>query len=242
MRKAPLLLLALALPLALGAQSRNPVDLARSVINPPYTGDFTFTRIRYDGWGRGAWSHDFPQADRHLPFIVDWLTHVRVSQEGSNVFRFDDPKLFNHPIAYLSEPGFWSLTDREAESLRDYVLKGGFLIFDDFERDQWHNFEAQVRRALPDHRLIEIDITHPIFHCFFDMTKIDTPHPLVPVIPSYFGLFEGNDPSGRMMAIVNYDNDLAEFWEWSHTGMFSSEGTNEAYKLGVNYIIYALTH
>ncbi len=100
-----------------------------------------------------------------------------------------------------------------------------------------------MRRALPAHRLIEIDVTHPIFQVFFGMTKLDVQHPLVRVEPSYWGIFEDNDPSQRLMAIVNYNNDLAEYWEWSDTGdYFSVDFTNDAYRLGVNYIVYGLTH
>jgi hypothetical protein len=74
------------------------------------------------------------------------------------------------------------------------------------------------------------------------MKTIDFPHPLVNVSPSYYGIFEDNDPARRMMAIVNYNNDVAEYWEWSDTGMFPVNFTNEAYKLGVNYVVYAMTH
>jgi hypothetical protein len=74
------------------------------------------------------------------------------------------------------------------------------------------------------------------------MRTIDFPHPLVDVMPSYFGIFEDNDPAKRLMAIVNYNNDIAEYWEWSDAGWFPIEITNEAYKLGINYMVYALTH
>jgi len=215
-----------------------------------YTGQFVFTRIRYDspgGWGFGrrgssSWSHDYPRADQHLPRILRGVTTIDAQLADGNVLRLDDPELFRFPVAYISEPGFWAMTDAEAESLRRYLLKGGFLILDDFEREQWDNMEAQFHRVLPDHRLIQIDIDHPIFHAFFEMKTIYFPHPLVPVTPSYFGLFEGNDPTGRMLAIVNYNNDIAEYWEWSDTGWLPVDFTNEAYKLGVNYIVYAMTH
>ena len=205
------------------------------------TGHFVFTRIRYGGF-RSTWNHDYPRADLNLPRILDDITTVDVHLGESNVFRLDDPELFKHPIAYISEPGFWSMSDSEVQGLRDYWLKGGFVIFDDFEAEQWDNFALQVRRALPGHQVIEIDVTHPIFQVFFGMRKLDFPHPLVRVEPSYWGIFEDNDPAGRMMAIVNYNNDIAEYWEWSGEGFFSVDFTNDAYKLGVNYIVYGLTH
>ena len=230
----------LALPLSAQDRPKPSADTA-----PP---EFTFSRIRYGASGRGfgrggnAWAHDYPQGDTNLSRILDYISTLRVNLERTNVFDFDDPELFQHPIAYLSEPGFWTLTEAERRSMRNYLLKGGFLIFDDFEAEQWDNFAAQVHRALPEYRFIEIGVEHPIFHSFFELKRIDVPHPLVRVDPKYYGLFENNDPRDRMMAIVNYNNDLAEYWEWSAEGYFPVDISNDAYKLGVNYVIYGLTH
>lgn len=215
-----------------------------SAYNPPYKGQFIFTRIRYGGrsFGGSSWSHDFPRADRHLSRIMSELTGMNVELQGSNVYDLDDPGIFDHPLIYLSEPGFWPMSDPDGENLRRYLLKGGFIIFDDFEGQQWQNLERNMRRVLPEYQWIRIDVTHPIFHSFFEMKTIDFPHPLVRVMPNYLALFEGNDPDGRMLALANHNNDLAEYWEWSDTGLFPVDYTNEAYKLGVNYIIYSMTH
>jgi hypothetical protein len=216
-------------------------------IEVPYNGNFTFTRIRYGSpWGSrrgaGAWAHDYPQADRHLPKILEYVSTIALNAHGSNVLDLDDPELFRHPLIYLSEPGFWGMSDAEAAGLRRYLLKGGFLILDDFEREQWYNMEEQLRRAMPDHRLMEVGPGHPIFSSFFRLDDIYVPHPLVRVTPSYHALFENNDPKGRMLVLVNYNSDLAEYWEWSDTGFLPLDLSNEAYKLGVNYVFYALTH
>ena len=230
------LFLALVLPLAVWGQS-DSLD---------YDSRFAFTRIRYgSNWGRGggSWAHDYPRADRHLPQILAELTTMRPRLEGSNVFDLDDPAIFLNPIIYISEPGFWTIEQSEAANLRAYLRKGGFLIFDDFEGDaQWDNMARQMTQVLPAHRFIEIDVRHPIFHSFFDMKTIDFPHPTVNVMPTYYAMFEDNNPAGRMLALANYNNDLAEYWEWSATGMFPVDLTNEAYKLGVNYIVYGMTH
>ena len=231
-----------------GGQGRFRQPSADSGANPEYDSRFAFTRIRYGGAGFGgfggaSWAHDYPRADLHLPRILDDLTTIRPQLDVSNVFDLDDPEIFKNPIIYISEPGFWRIRETEAANLRSYLLKGGFVIFDDFEHEtQWANMAEQMRRALPDHRFVEIDISHPIFHSFFEMKRIDFPHPLVDVIPSYFAMFLNNDPSARMIALANYNNDLAEYWEWSATGMFPVDFTSEAYKLGVNYIVYGMTH
>jgi hypothetical protein len=214
--------------------------------SPDYDGAFVFTRIRYgssSGRGSGSWAHDYPQADQHLPRILAELTTMRLRLDDSRVLDLEDGALFHHPVIYVSEPGFWTITERGAGNLRSYLQKGGFVIFDDFEGEaQWANMARQMAQVLPGHRWVEIDISHPIFHSFFEMKRIDFPHPLVNVIPTYFAMFDKNDPAGRIIALANYNNDLAEFWEWSATGLFPVDSTSEAYKLGVNYIIYAMTH
>ncbi|MCC7007485.1 MAG: DUF4159 domain-containing protein [Acidobacteria bacterium] len=218
-------------------------------VNQPYNGRFTFTRIRYGGalggFGRGwssAWNHDYPQADTHLPLILDALTSLAPNLHTSNVFDLEDPEIFRNPILYLWEPGFWRITDAGAEQLRSYLLKGGFIVFDDFEAEQWTNFEQQFLRVLPDAQFIPLDHSHPIFHAFFELPAVTLPHPTVNVRPEYYGVFEDNDPSKRMLALVNYNNDIAEYWEWSGSGMFPVDTTNDAYKLGVNYFVYAMLH
>ena len=233
--------LALAVTLLSGAHAPQ-----RGYEQVAYNGGFTFTRIRYggDGFrrGGGSWAHDYPDADIHLSKIIEYLSTIPINVSGTNVYDLDDPEIFRHPIIYLSEPGFWGMTDPEGESLRKYLLKGGFLILDDFEGQQWYNMEAQLLRAMPDHRLIEIGPDHPIFSSFFQIENIYVPHAMYQTKPSYFALFEDNDPSKRMLVLVNHDSDLAEYWEFSDTGMFPVDLSNEAYKLGVNYIFYALTH
>ena len=156
----------------------------------------------------------------------------------------DDPELFNHPIAFMWEPGFWNLTDREAMAFRAYLSKGGFVVFEDFDgRGQWDVFEMQMHRVLPDARFFRLDRTHRIFESFFQIKDIDAiVHPMSGIAPSYYGIFEDNDPSKRLMVVANFDNDVPEYWEWSGQGLFPFDTSNEAYKLGVNYIVYGLTH
>ena len=207
--------------------------------NVDYNGRFTFTRLRYPN---PNWNHDYPRADRHLVRILKEITLMPTNVDGSNVLDLGDPELFNYPIAYMSEPGFWNMTDAEANNLRQYLLKGGFLIFDDFERQQWNNMAYQMRRVLPEGRFVKVDVPNPLFDSFFHMQTVNFPHPMFGYTPNYQVIFEDNDPSKRVMVIANHDNDVAEYWEWSDTGLFPIAMSNEAYKLGVNYIIYGLTH
>ena len=122
-----------------------------------YDSHYVFTRIRYGAnlargffGGADGWAHDYPTADRNLVAILDYITNMRVRMDGSNILDLDDPEISENPIIYMSEPGFWTTTEEEAKSLRAYLLKGGLIIFDDFEGDRdWRNLVAQMRRALP---------------------------------------------------------------------------------------------
>jgi hypothetical protein len=211
---------------------------------------FTFVRLRWgaeSGFRRGgfnAWNHDYPRAERHLSLILRELTALDIRTDHSLVLTLDDPALFNHPIAFMWEPGFWQLTDREADAFRAYLTKGGFAVFEDFDgAEQWGHFETQMRRVLPQGRFVKLDNAHRIFDSFFQIKDIDAiVHPMTGIHPSYYGLFEDNDPSKRLMVVANFDNDVPEYWEWSGQGYYPFDTSNDAYKLGVNYVIYGLTH
>jgi Domain of unknown function (DUF4159) len=217
--------------------------------NVPYDGRITFVRLRYadfSGFGRRReppWHHDYPTADTHMMKILNELTLARPRMDGSNILALSERELHNYPIAYMSEPGFWAVDDEEAAGLRAYLLKGGFIIFDDFRAGDWINLQEQMRHVLPDAQWIEVDRSQPVFHSFFE---IDDPHSMIPpyggLEPAFYGIFEQNDTSKRLMAIANVNNDIGEYWEFSDTGYAPVDLSNEAYKFGVNYFIYALTH
>ncbi len=218
----------------------------------PYNSNFTFTRIRYDtprgsrggfrGFGGSAWAHDYPMADLNMQVMLNEFTAVRANTEGSNVFELDDREIFRNPILYISEPGTWGLTAEGAVNLREHLLKGGFLMFDDFEGNDWYNMAEQLAQALPEGQWIEIGPEHPIFDTFFYVENIYVPHPYVRVTPSYRVIFEDNDPSQRIMVLANHNSDLAEYWEYAAQGYFAVDPTNDAFRLGINYIVYGLTH
>jgi hypothetical protein len=233
--------------------------------NIPYDGRFTFARIKYTpccgGMGyyyRGlpAWAHGFVpdrgsgQADTNLMKIMDEITNLHPHVDGTVVYTFDDPMLMHYPVAYMVEPGFWTMTDKEAKGLNAYLKKGGFLIIDDFRHDGdlragngWPNMEANVQRALPGAQLIPMNPSMVVFDSFFKIGSFD----VIPQFydrdrPEFFGVFQDNDPNKRLMIIVNYSTDISNYWEYSATGLRPIDESNEAYKLGVNYIMYGMTH
>jgi len=225
--------------------------------NLPYDGQFTFVRVRYDPapggfWPgrRPSWIHGYPLAEQNLMKIMNEVSYLG-GHEDINVLTLDDPELFRYPIAYIIEVGWWTVTDREAAGLRAYLQKGGFLFVDDFKPAGWRGlsgggwepFAETMRRVLPDVQFLDLDASDPVFHSFFEIRQLDHfPQAYVTGDPVFKGIFEDNDRSKRLMAIINYNTDVSQFWEWSGRGLRPFDQTNEAYKLGVNYLIYGLTH
>ena len=247
------LAVASVLPLLAAAQTiyRTPDGAERKLGNPAYDGRFVFTRIRYGGrgfgggfgFGGGSWNHDYPAADFYISDALETLTRMRVSADRTNVLELEDEAIFHNPILYISEPGYWRISDKGAANLRQHLLKGGFVIFDDFEHQpEFDNMAAQMAKALPERRWVKIGISHPIFHTLFDLKALTVPHPSVDVEPDYRAMFVNDDPNDRMIALANHNADLAEYWEWSADERFPVDVTSGAYEMGVNYIIYSMTH
>lgn len=218
------------------------------VPNVPYDGRFTFVRIKFEvglnafrGRRDLKWDHDYPRAERHFTRILEELTTIQPRVDASNIMTLDDPGLFKFPVAYLCEPGFWQPTDKEVAGVRAYLQKGGLLILDDFVGNQIFNLENQLRRILPGARMIPLTKEHPLFDSFYRIESLEYEHPYFGQPSVFFGVFEDNDPAKRLLMIINYNNDMAEYWEFSDTGFFPIDLSNDAYKLGVNYLVYALT-
>lgn len=237
----------------------------RGLVGPPYRplpnisydGRFTFVRVRYDPapggfWPgrRPSWIHGYPLAEQNLMKIMNEVSLLG-AHEDINTVTLDDPELFKYPIAYIIETGWWTLSDREAAGLRAYLQKGGFLFVDDFKPPGWRGipgggwepFAENMRRVLPGVQFFDMAPNDPVFHVFFEISDPGHfPQAYVGGDPVFKGVFEDNDRSRRLVAIINYNTDVSQFWEWSGRGLRPFDQTNEAYKLGVNYLIYGLTH
>ena len=198
-------------------------------------------------WGFDLkWNHDYPQAEQNFTKIVEELTGVDPQLGNGNILEIDDPRLFDHPWAYMCEPGFWNPTDEQVEILREYILKGGFLVIDDFfdgggRQRQWSNFEYQIKRVFPGVILYPLTVEHPVFRSFFELEDLDFFDPRLPFYsPKIYGIFEDNDPKKRLMVAVNYNMDVGDFWEWSDRGFYPEHLTEKGFKLGLNYLIFGL--
>lgn len=226
-----------------------------STPNLPYDGRFTFARLKYavasGGYyyrGLPAWAHGYSTAEQNLLAITHEVSTLDAHRDGSNVLALDDPKLFKYPVAYMTEGGYWMMSDKEGAALRKYLVRGGFLIMDDTRDGRspgnmgMTNIAHNFSRMFPSLHFVDVSITHPIFHSFFDIASFNVPQ-YYDVGPARFlGLFVDNDPNKRLLVLLNFNTDVSNFWEFSATGFEPVAATNEAYKLGVNYLIYALTH
>lgn len=186
------------------------------------------------------WSHDWPRSEEHFMKILSEVTKLDVNP-GGHITSFQTDDCFKYPIAYLCEVGSLNLSEEEVGRMAEYLIRGGFLIVDDFrgERDLY-NFRRQMQLVFPDRTLEELPPTHKIWTCFYDISDLQLIPPYDQFYePQYFGM---SDDNGRLMMVVNYNTDISEYWEWSNDPWMPIDDTNEAYKYGVNYVIYALTH
>jgi hypothetical protein len=225
-----------------------------AIENGVYDGRFTFFRVRFEPYGGGygrrfrdlKWDHDTPRAERHLMKILEELTTLRPRMECGAIFPFGDPESFKYPLAYVSEPGFWSMSPTELQGIRDYVAKGGFIIFDDFFAEHWYNFEEMWRQAFPGLQLVPLELGHAIFDSFYHIETLEMFYQgqggSRGARAQFYGAFEDNDPGKRLVAIANYNNDLGDYMEYSDEAFVPIALSNEAYKLMVNYVMYAMTH
>jgi hypothetical protein len=215
--------------------------------------EWTFARLAYDGSGyrRGSgWAVDYPGAEHHLSRAVDRLTRIDAHLAG-HVVSPDYDDLFDYPWLYAVEVGSWTFSDSQARRMRDYLLRGGFLMVDDFWGTyQWAIFTESMNRVFPDRPIVEIGDAHELMHVLYDLDqRIQIPG------RSYF--YSGVtwqqdgytphwrailDDDGRIMVAINFNMDMGDAWEHADDPYYPQPMTALAYRFGVNYLIYAMTH
>jgi hypothetical protein len=225
-------------------------------VDPHFKSDvFTFVRIQYDSYGRGnAWLTDFPDSDLNFPFRLQQMTSLKVDPVPIYM-RLTDERLFDYPFIYMLEVGSLVFSDEEIEALRHYCLNGGFLMVDDhWGLDEQANFRREISRVFPDRQLVELDLSHPIFHCVFDLKA----KPQIPGIdvwlrsgrtyeraddtqPHYRAIF---DDKGRIMVFECANTDLGDGWEreGENEEYFHTFSEKQAYPMGINIVFWAMTH
>ncbi|MBC8492423.1 MAG: DUF4159 domain-containing protein [Chloroflexi bacterium] len=212
----------------------------------------------YRGYsGVGRWAVDYPDSDLNLSARFQEVTGLPTDPNGK-VMQLTDTDLNQYPFIYISEPGDLVLSEEEVASLRKYLLDGGFLMADDFwGEDEWHNVYYEIKRVFPEREPLELSLNHPIFHCFYDIDE-------KPQVPSIGHALSGRDSGvtwerhdarevhykalyndkGRMMAIFCHNTDLADGWEreGENEWYYREFSLKKAFPMGINIVVYALTH
>jgi hypothetical protein len=221
--------------------------------------EFAFARLRYPAvrasgmWAmRGSWGVDYPKADRQFVQGVRRLTrlHVRSVEEVVDLLA-DNERIFDYPWVYAVEPGHWDLPESQARKMREYIDRGGFLMTDDFHGTyEWGLFMNSLRRAFPDREVTDIEDADHIFHVLYDLND----RVQVPGIQMFWSgkpyEYDGVEPKwravrdakGRIVVAVCHNMDLGDAWEWADAPEYPEKYAGLAYRVGINYIIYAMTH
>jgi len=246
-----------------------PPDVERSF--PAHNGEYHFIRIEYtdkpeyhrgfgyvsrDGTGSGWWLVDWPDADQHFTLGVQRLTRLDVGDPRH--FRLTDDRLFDHPWIYATQTAWWDLSDAEVARLREYFLRGGFLVVDDmWGPEQWELFRHSMDRVMPGRPIVDIAEDDAVMHVLYDIEEKDrtiipgsrhlrmgyggTAQIIYPPgsVPAWRALY---DDKQRMVVAVNFNTDVADAWEFADAPFYPEKMTALAYRYGINYIIYSMTH
>lgn len=241
--------------------------LGKWEVDPKFQNDvFTFVRVKYSsgygnrnyygrrrGWG-GKWDVDYPDSDWNFSFRLQQLTTLKVDPTPIYL-ELTDPKLYNYPFLYMIEPGRLEFKEEEVKNLRRYLENGGFLMVDDFwGEEEWENFYFEIKRVFPDREPFEVDIEHPIFNTVYQLKE----KPQVPAAGIWMqtgrsydrpGCEEVHykaitDDNGRIMVFICHNTDLGDGWEREGESReyFELFSEAKAYPMGINIVVYAMTH
>jgi len=227
---------------------------------PDYAGDrdkpseFYFSRLQYNSYGfrgsRGAWSQDFPRADNDCLIAIRRLTSID-APAPLNVVDLDSDRLFEYPWMYAVGVNTWSFTDEEANRLREYLARGGFLMVDHFHgEDDWQRFMAGMLQVLPDAVVEDLPDDDPIFHVLYNIDdKVQIPgeqyvatgrtYEKDGYVPRWRAI---RDSRGRILVAICHNMHLGDAWEWANTGDYPEKFSGLAFRVVINYIAYAMSH
>ena len=235
-------------------QSDEPLEIEVAREAP---GEFEFVRLAYSGnrfarsTQRGeAWRTDWPDAEHHFLKGVNRLTTVDAAENGRILIPLD-ADIYDYPWIYAVEVGYWYLNDQEATRLRDYLLRGGFLMVDDFHGSyEWASFKSSMERVFPDRPIVDIPENDEAFHVLYDLDhRIQIPSRMY-IYTGQTWERDGRDPrwrgiyddDGRLMVAINWNMDIGDAWEHADWPDYPENMTALAYRFGINYLIYAMTH
>ncbi len=232
-------------------------DLTEIQTRPDADAEFVFARVAFTtnqlrGGNRRSslWRTDYPDAEHHFLNGVRRLTRVDADPDG-HILTLNNDEVFDYPWLYAVEVGGWHLDNDEARRLRQYLLRGGFLMVDDFHGSlEWSGFMATLSRVFPDRPVRDIPDSDAAFHVFYDLDQRTQIPGIMPLRsgrtweqdgyePHWRGVY---DDDGRLMLAINFNMDMGDAWEHADWPEYPEPLTALAYRFGINYLLYAMTH
>jgi uncharacterized protein DUF4159 len=219
--------------------------------NAMFTRSGRFGPVRDWREGRTSWTQDYPRADRHFAQLLRRLTRVQARSVEQPVNLDDGDDVYSYPWLCAGEMGDWKLTDAQAKKLRDYLLRGGFLMLDDFwGTEEWERFDESMRLVFPDRAIVDIDDSDQIFHVVYDLKdryqipgqwalRRGTTYRKDGSVPKWLGIYDDN---GRVMVAMAFNSDIGDSWEWADEPTYPEKYSALGIRIGVNFVMYSLTH
>jgi hypothetical protein len=228
--------------------------------------EWTFARMMFPGgpndgycmngrfcgdWREGLtlWTQDFPRADRHFALAVRRLTRIDAHSVEQSVNLDAGDEIYNYPWLYAVQVGEWGITDKQAAKLRDYLLRGGFFMADDLHGTlEWSVFQESMKRVFPDKPIVDIPDSDAIFHTAYDLDDryqvvgnehLREGHKLDGYVAHWRGIY---DEKGRVMVAISANSDIGDSWEFADDPTYPEKFSALGMRLGINYIVYAMTH
>jgi hypothetical protein len=238
--------IAVAVVVVLATSAFAVVQFGRFFIrqNDPPPTEMVVARWKFSTNGRignMGWSHNYPNSDEHINSLMAEATAIDVQPDSYLIVELGSPDVFKYPFAYVSEPGEMDLNEKELTNLREYIDRGGFILVDDFDGPaQFGQLRRQLERAFPERPLFPLTIDHPVFRIFFQIDALNIVAPyLVGGDPVFYGF---SNAQGELAMVACFNNDLANFWDWIDRRAYPLKPSVEAFRLGINFAMYAMTH
>ena len=240
-------------PVPPGAQEKTEFAFARLMYPPAPTAMFDRAGPRW-AEGMSSWTQDYPRADRHFLLALRRLTRIHARSVEQPVNLDDGDDAFNYPWMNAGEMGDWKLTGAQAAALREYLLRGGFIMLDDFwGASEFNRFEESMRVVFPDRQIVEIANDDPIFHVVYDLDdRYQVPGTWAlqrgltyrngdegGSVAHWLGIY---DDHGRVMVAMTYNSDVGDSWEWADDPSYPEKYSALGIRIGVNYVMYSMTH
>jgi hypothetical protein len=218
--------------------------------------EWIFARFHYDQGEQGGfrgfqrWAADYPKSDRQFIEAVHRLTRVN-TRTTEQVVDANSDDIFNWPWIFVEDAGWWTLSDAQAAKLREYLLRGGFLMLDDTHGDyEWGVLAEGMHRVFPERSIEDLPNQDEIFHVLYDLDeRIQIPgtryiwggrrYTPDSAVPKWRAI---RDDKGRIMVAICHNSDVGDAWEWADSPRYPERPLSLAFRLGVNYIIYGMTH